>query len=183
MAVARTGQATLADYDAMPETNRIVELIDGEIIVSPTPTTQHARVVFGLARALYGWTAQHGGEVLVAPVGVRVPPHPHSLEPDVLLVLPEHLHHIELAAITGPPDLVAEVSSPSNRHRDLGRKREIYEAFGVPEYWFVDLRDGCVVVHRLADSRSRPPRVRAGGDTLTTTLLPGFALPVADLFT
>lgn len=86
-----------------------------------------------------------------------------------------------MARCTTPPDLVVEVSSPSNRSFDLGHKRDAYATFGVPEYWFVDLNTRAVLIHRLA-SRSYPAPAAVGEDgTLRSVLLPGFSLPVSRL--
>ncbi|MPZ87902.1 MAG: Uma2 family endonuclease, partial [Nitriliruptorales bacterium] len=70
---------------------------------------------------------------------------------------------------------------PSTRRTDLVRKRDLYERFGVPEYWFVDLDADRVEVHRLVEGRFAPPVVLGRDAKLTSDLLPGFVLPVADL--
>jgi Uma2 family endonuclease len=50
--------------------------------------------------------------------------------------------------VSGRPDLVVEVLSPSNRHDDLHDKRPIYRAAGVGEIWFVDPELQQVLVDR-----------------------------------
>jgi len=40
--------------------------------------------------------------------------------------------------VTGPPDLVIEVLSPSTGYYDLTEKKDVYAEFGVKEYWMVD---------------------------------------------
>ena len=81
-----------------------------------------------------------------------------------------------------PPDLVVEVSSPSNRWFDLGAKREAYAAFGVPEYWFADRQARTVLVHRIASRHYPEPIVVGESEELTSPLLPGLALPVSTLY-
>jgi len=81
------------------------------------------------------------------------------------------------------PDLVVEVSSPSTRRLDLIHKRGLYEREGVAEYWFVDLDEDHVDVHRLDDQgRYGLPRTLGPDAALTCLAAPGLALPVADLF-
>ena len=79
------------------------------------------------------------------------------------------------------PDLVVEVSSPSTRRLELTRKRELYERFGVPEYWFVDLDADRVEVYRLEGERFGPPVLFGMGDTLEPPPIGGFRLAVEDL--
>ena len=53
--------------------------------------------------------------------------------------------------MTGAPDLVIEIGSPSTRRRDETIKRRLYERFGVVEYWIVDPDIDAVRVHRAKD--------------------------------
>ena len=82
-----------------------------------------------------------------------------------------------------PPDLVVEVRSPSTWRHDIGPKKSGYEAAGVRELWLVDFTS--VLVFR----RSEPKRPDfdvtlelTPEETLTSPLLPGFALPLAGLY-
>lgn len=180
MATQRTTGLTYDDFARLPETNRIEELIDGELVVTPTPTTDHQQVVITLATELHLYGRRQGGRVFVSPTGVYLS-HTNVLEPDVLFVRPENVGRLERPFVRGAPDLVVEVSSPSTRQRDRGRKRELYEEFGVPEYWFVDLDAARVLVHRLEDGRYPDPVALGPGDVLESPLLPRFALALADL--
>jgi Uma2 family endonuclease len=99
-------------------------------------------------------------------------------EPDVLFVRADRVGLFEQRRIAAPPDLVVEVSSPSTRHRDLGAKRDLYERFGVPEYWFVDLDRDRLVVHRLAEGGYGEPAVYERGDTVSPLAAPGLVLPL-----
>lgn len=58
-------------------------------------------------------------------------------------------------------------------------KPALYDEFGVPEYWFVDLDDDAVLVHRLVE----PVQAYRPGDVLTSPLLPGLQIDVAALLT
>lgn len=171
---------TVADLEAIPEDMVIRNLIDGELFVTPAPTTRHQRVVISIIIALHDHTAVHGGEVLTAPCGVYLSDR-NVPEPDALFLLHEHLDRIGEQYIEGPPDLVVEVSSPSTRRLDLVRKRELYERFRVPEYWFVDLDEDQVQVYVLQDGRYPKPLVAKRGETVQSVVLPEFAAAVDDL--
>ena len=87
---------------------------------------------------------------------------------------------IEDPFIRGAPDVVAEVSSPSSRELDRGGKRELY-GFGVPEYWCVDLEAEQIEVYRLNEIDDGPAAVLDRSGRLTSPLLPGFDVAVADV--
>jgi Uma2 family endonuclease len=80
----------------------------------------------------------------------------------------------------GPPDLVVEILSPSNLHNDLIRKRDLYDAAGVTEYWIVDPREQRIDVFVAGDDGYVLDQ-RTGG-TVASRVLDGLTLSVADLF-
>jgi Uma2 family endonuclease len=178
--VAATG-LTVADVERIPYDGPRRDLIDGRLVVTPLPFTPHQLVATRLLRQLLAWIEVHGGEVLAGPVGLRIADD-SLLGPDLVLVLEQHLERIGERWFTEPPDIVVEISSPSTRRDDLGRKRELYAEFGVPEYWFVDLDDEAVLTHRRgSDDRYPQPHRFERGDALTSELLPGFTLRVDTL--
>jgi Uma2 family endonuclease len=103
------------------------------------------------------------------------------VEPDLVFVLREHEAVIQ-DWIRGVPDLLVEVLSPSHPERDLIVKRHLYARNGVGEYWIVDPADRSVQIFKLSGDRFEPAGYRREGQTLATSLLPGFELPVAKLF-
>ena len=86
--------------------------------------------------------------------------------------------------MTGAPDLVVEIESPSPRRRDETIKRRLYERAGVLEYWFVDPEVDSVRVYQRAGDRFAKPIefTKEARDLLTTPLLPGLELPLAEIF-
>lgn len=171
---------TYDDLALFPDDHLRRELIDGELIVSPSPRVRHQAVVTELLVELALWTREHGGKAFAAPLDVKFS-DVTVLEPDVLLVRTEHLDLLEEKFISAAPDVVVEVSSPSTRHLELMRKHSVYETFGVAEYWYVDLEVDRVEVHRLVDGVYPAPRVLQRGDVLESPEVPGFSVPVAQL--
>ena len=170
---------TYTDLQAFPEDNLRRELIDGELIVTAAPRTRHQRVVANLTFHLGLYSRQHGGDVFPAPTDVYFSDS-NVVEPDVLFVRVENLGKIESGFIRSAPDLVVEVSSPSGRKLELVRKRELYERFGVPEYWYVDIEVDQVHLYRLADGYG-VARVVGRGQTIECPSVPGFSIGVDDL--
>ena len=123
-------------------------LIDGELLVTPSPRPEHQEV----AGEIYTQLKKHvraaqAGKVYMAPVDVQLS-NGEIVQPDVLFVRRERLDIVD-RRIHGAPDLVIEVASPSNADRDRFLKRSLHATNGVPEYWIVDLEDRSVQVLEL----------------------------------
>src|SRR2546427_2156235 len=118
----RTTGLTYEDLQKFPDDLFRREIIDGELIVTPAPSTRHQLVVKELVLELGLYCREHGGEVLPAPTDVFFS-DTHVVEPDVLFVRPENLAKVEKKFVRSAPDLVVEVSSPSHRRLELIRKR------------------------------------------------------------
>lgn len=129
---------TYADLQTMPEDGRRYEILEGELCVTPSPSTQHQRVSGNLTFVLQSHVTQHDlGELFYAPLDVILDRHT-VVEPDILFVAKDRLGIIRERAIEGAPDLIVEIASPSTEDRDRGPKRQAYERYGVAHYWCVD---------------------------------------------
>lgn len=168
------------DWCRFPDDGHFYEILEGELIVSPPPTPLHqvaaANIAFALKRHL-----GHAGVVIQAPVGVRLTAEDVP-EPDIVVLLREHVDRIGKQVIEGAPDLVVEVLSPGTAQRDVGRKRDLYERHGVPEYWIVDNDARIVEVLALREGRYARFGLHGTGETIRSALLRGFALAVDEAF-
>src|SRR5213080_507562 len=171
---------TYADLERFPQDNLRREIIDGELVVTAAPATRHQQVVTTLVGELYQHVKAHGGRVFPAPTDVFFS-DTNVVEPDVLYVRPEHVSRVEKRLVRSAPDLVAEVSSPSTRRLELVRKRELYERFGVPEYWYVDLDADRIEVYRLREGRFDRPELFGRGDDFAWAQLPGLMISVNEV--
>ena len=175
---------TYAEYLALPEGH--YDLIDGVLLMTPAASPRHQSLVVRLTVALATHVrAQQGGAVWAAPLDVVLREADPALvvQPDVLYVSRGGAARVNRRGVAGPPDLVIEVLSPSNPRLDAVRKRQIYADHGVREYWLVlpDLEQ-VEVLRQAATGGFARPLLLDRGDTLETPLLPGFALPLAELF-
>jgi Uma2 family endonuclease len=115
----------------------MAEWVDGEAFIMAPPATIHQRIAAFLLRCLGFYVeARSLGEVLIAPVQMRLPNS--GREPDILFVATANLHRIEGRYLNGPADLAIEVVSPDSRKRDYVDKFREYAEAGVREYWLVD---------------------------------------------
>jgi Uma2 family endonuclease len=76
---------------------------------------------------------------------------------------------------------MVEVSSPPTRRRDVTLKKDLYERFGVAEYWFIDIEAERVEAYRLREGRYGPPEILRAGDVLTSPVLPDFAFDLSTI--
>jgi Uma2 family endonuclease len=164
--------------EANPHESRRHELIDGVLYVTPSPFNIHGWAVVQVSAFLWEYARSHGGMALAG--GGLYYNEYNYVEPDVLFLGRDHPDVRSRRYTTRAPDIAVEVSSDSTRRRDLTIKRRLYEQTGVGEYWFVDLRDERLLVHRQDPGYDRPLTL-APGDTLTTPLLAGLAIPVTEL--
>ena len=103
------------------------------------------------------------------------------LAPDLSVVLRERAHIIGDRMIEGAPDIVVEILS-SDRSRDLVRKRQLYAAAGIPEYWIFDYLNDTATLLELRNGEYVERATLGPSNPLTTPLLPGLAIPLADVF-
>ncbi|MBI2923393.1 MAG: Uma2 family endonuclease [Planctomycetes bacterium] len=175
-----TIRLTVSDYRALPPTAPRMELLDGEFVMSPSPSVLHQRTVARLYFLLAAWLKDNPiGEVFIAPCDVYLSDS-DAVQPDVFVVLHANRDRIKPDGIHGAPDLVIEVLSPKSGGQDLGKKRKIYGKSGVPEYWIADPASATVAQYRLQESEE--PRTFGAGDRLSTAILPGFSPVVDEIF-
>ncbi|HZN40701.1 MAG TPA: Uma2 family endonuclease [Planctomycetota bacterium] len=129
---------TYADYCRIPADRNRHEIVDGRHFVNPAPSPYHQLVSGRLQHQLMtAITDRDRGVVLDAPLDVHLGPGT-VVQPDLVVLRPENRSIIGDKKLTGVPDLLIEILSPSNRSYDRRTKRDRYERAGVREFWLVD---------------------------------------------
>ncbi|MBK8799390.1 MAG: Uma2 family endonuclease [Anaerolineales bacterium] len=159
------------------ETNRLVEFSHGSIEVLPMPSDRHQAIVGYLFVLLLQLANQLGGTVRTAPLRLQLWPG-KLREPDLLFLASADDPRREDAFWTGA-DLVVEVVSPDDPHRDLVTKRFEYARAGIPEYWIVDPRDESLSILRLAGDAYAVHGSFNRGETATSAAYPQLAADVS----
>lgn len=179
-----TRKLTYDDYLRLPDDGKRYEIFDGELYVTPAPSTRHQFTVANVLLLVGSFVRERGlGRLLTAPLDVLLGRHDLA-QPDLVFVSAERMEIVTDAAIQGAPDLVAEIISPSTGKRDEGIKLRLYEREGVREYWLLYPETETVKVFRRRENRLEPAAElsAAAGDVLTSPFFPGLELDVAALF-
>jgi len=164
------------EFLRLPESTAKIELVDGEVVVSPSPGYWHQEILARIVGALRAWAGKQKRPVTVgqAPLDVRFAAG-RILQPDAF-VLFARLPRSHEGPIDSIPQLCVEVLS-SERVHDRVTKRLLYAAAGVAEYWVVE--PAGVIERWSGPGLSRAEEVRR---RLTTSLLPGFSLDLRRVF-
>jgi Uma2 family endonuclease len=141
---------TFDEWIVMPLDRERTELLNGELIVAPDANDRHQDIQMELAYQFRRAAERVPGAKIRAGGNVRVSTG-DGLIPDVIVFTGKAGgKHVDYG-FDGPPDLVVEILSPSNRKYDLVTKSSRYAALGVPEYWIVDPSKPALIVGKLLD--------------------------------
>jgi Uma2 family endonuclease len=177
------GEWTYEDWLKLPDDGYRYEVIDGVLYVSPPPLIRHQRTSIRFETRFMDFLKLHPlGEILHAPVGVRLPNQPVPFQPDIVFVRAERLGIIGEHYIEGAPDLVVEILSPSNWLYDRREKMRVCQEAGVPEYWIVDPRAETVEIYVLEQGIYELAGQYSRGQVAASRVLPGFEVLVEEIF-
>ena len=175
-----------SDYLSWPEGERY-ELIDGlAYAMSPAPQRRHQEISGEIFRQASNALTGQACRVYDAPFDVKLSADedddaPTVVQPDITVTCDRS--KLTEQGMTGPPDLVIEIVSPDSGLIDRRRKFELYERFGVNEYWIVDQDERVVEVWRLDSSGSyHRSGVYGPDDTVTAAAVPDVVVSLAEVF-
>ena len=127
------------------------EIIGGKMVMMATPTSNHNRVTRNLANIFGSFLKGRVCEYFSDREALFLEEDMEEYQPDGMVVCDPD--KVKDKGVYGAPDLVVEVLSPSTARYDRGRKRDVYEAHGVREYWIVSPGDRSVEQYVLADGK------------------------------
>ena len=180
---------TYADYLTWPDDERW-EILDGVAYsMSPAPTTNHQRVLRKLAFGINVHLEGKRCELFLAPFDVRLCQDKQQsdnyietvVQPDILVVCDPS--KIDRSGCIGAPDLVVEILSPSTASNDLKYKFELYQRFGVKEYWIIHPEEQTLLVYKLGGDGMYGAADRyAGDDKVAVPLLGDLVVDLGVVF-
>lgn len=165
------------EFLQIPDDGCNYELVDGVVVMSPSPTPRHQAVTTELVAQISWHLRQHSTGRVFAELDVHLGKGPTGGD---LVYKPEvvYLSHSRLTGmqekLSGAPDLVVEIISRGSRRMDSETKRRDYERFGAREFWLIDPTRETMTFYRL--ERGAFVEVTPQGDRFLSEAIPGFAL-------
>jgi len=166
-----------------------VELIKGKIFkMSPAPSRVHQEISRNIFNPIANFLKNQSCKVYSAPFDVRFPKESKEdknvftvLQPDICVVCDRS--KLDDRGCIGAPDLVVEILSPGNTKVELLHKYQVYQEFGVKEYWVVSQSDQSILIYTLNElGKYQPSKIFTLSEKVTSSVLPGFELALDDIF-
>jgi Uma2 family endonuclease len=178
-----TKSMTAEEFMALPDDGRRYELIEGVLHEVSPGGLEHSGIGIELIWYLSGFVREHDlGRVYGPDAGYYFERDPVTVRaPDVSFIRTDRLPASKERKGFSPvlPDLAVEIASPGDSPGEIAEKVAFYLDHGVPLVWMTYPQSQSVVAHRSG----REPRVFGPSDVLDgEDVVPGFRLPVADLF-
>lgn len=166
-------------------TERLFEYADGNVMMVPSPSTQHQRISSRLHAKLFNFLDGGDCEVFHAPYDVELKggklSGTHIVIPDLLVICDKH--GLTNNKYIGAPELIIEILSPSNQAHDLVFKLNLYMQAGVNEYWIVNPMLQIIQVYELdKDGQYKQVDSLKGTGTIRSTVLHEFQVNLEDIF-
>ena len=176
---------TTSDLDLLPESENRYEVIDGELCVTRAPHWKHQKACTRVSTALDQWSqTTRLGETVQAP-GI-IFSEADNVIPDVVWVSCDRLDSAIDASghLIAAPELIVEVLSDGiqQQQRDKTVKLKLYSLRGVQEYWIIDWQNQQLEAYRRQQFQLELANTYLPNDVLTSPLLPGFEMAIAQLF-
>ncbi|WP_318653417.1 Uma2 family endonuclease [Paenibacillus rhizovicinus] len=163
------------------------ELINGKAYnMSPAPTALHQYIVGELHFALRTFFQNRSCFVFVAPFDVffsesdNYESPDHVIQPDLSVVCSKN--QISKNGCHGAPTIIVEVLSPSTALKDFNEKFNLYQQYGVQEYWIVDPGNRTAHVYALQNGAYQVRSLYTEQETIHSTLTKELQVPMIKLF-
>ncbi len=173
---------TADEYEELPDDGCKYELIDGVVVMSPSPSFGHQDVAGEIEWQIRTFLKDHPvGSVAHETDAIFDPLRVYR--PD-LMFLSTRRFPVPTDRVRAIPDMVLEVLSPGTRAMDLSTKRDDYQRFGVSEYWIADPAAATMTFLRLTSAGAKGAAVGRGGGKMVYrpvpckgTKFPSIAIP------
>ena len=155
-ALPSTRPVTLDDFERLPDTDGIQELLDGVVIEMPPPKLRHSALVKRMAKILERDLPESR---VWAETGFVI--GPHCVQPDVAVIHSGQAN--ERGWFQGAPLVAIEVASRGNTPKELERKKDLYLATAPRKF------GSCTTRHGASSCTPAPPS--AAVDAFSATRL------------
>ena len=181
----QTQLLTYEEYLDTPEIEGRFDIVDGEMIMAPSPIPEHQITSREFFRILDPFVVGRNlGILLFAPLDIVIRRNPlRTRQPDLLLLSNESYARIYLdRPIEEAPKLAIEILSPSNTRRRVQDALSDYAAIGVKECWLVSLDARTIEVLTLVNGEWQRLALLGIGDRMRSEALAGLDVEVDRFF-
>ena len=173
---------TYEDYLKIPDDKGRYELVNGELLMTPSPIPNHQRISGKLEFVVRKFVTENNlGEVFYAPCDVYLDDE-NVVQPDILFISKERLDIIGDKNIQSAPNIVIEIISENSVYRDMVQKKRLYARFGVKEYWIVIPEEKEVEVYILKGEAYQLYKTYTKVDILESPSLKGLKIGLKEIF-
>jgi Uma2 family endonuclease len=173
---------TYEDYTLLPDDRNRYEILDGELNVTPWPTTKHQTVSVNLLGLLHRYAREHGvGKLFSAPIDVILG-ESSIVQPDLIFISQERTEIITEKNVQGAPDLIIEILSPNTAKVGRLTKMQLYLRHGIKHYWLVDPDAKTLEVYKLESGRYHVVGGFEKDDTFKPELFPGLEIKLSEIW-
>jgi Uma2 family endonuclease len=158
-----------------------LELVDGEVAVSPSPEPKHSYADRNLGYLLHAHIRVNDLGALFGDVDTIFGEH-DVRRPDLIYFAKDRFHLVGEKAMEGPPDLCVEIISPSSRTIDRKKKFKQYEKGKVAHYWIVDPEARTLEGYKLSRGKYQLTGKGAGNETVSLLPFEELRIPLAELW-
>ncbi|WP_062107801.1 Uma2 family endonuclease [Bacillus niameyensis] len=156
MSLPKGRHVTYEEFEEMrKESEQLMEYIDGIVYMAPSPNTEHQRISMKLSAMLFNLLQDKDCEVLAAPYDIELVDKESDerkvVIPDLSVICDKRFFTDQ--KYVGIPDLIIEIISPSNQSHDLIFKTNLYQKYGVKEYWIINPILDNIMVYSLGEDK------------------------------
>lgn len=175
---------TYQDLADINDDNRY-EIYDGSLILMSSPATKHQLILLELGTQFNNFFKGKKCIPFVAALDVRLDgkgkKSTNVVQPDLMVVCDKN--KIKEDGIEGAPDFVLEILSKSNKYHDLVYKMNLYQKFGVKEYWIVDIEAGIIIACKLGKGNLfNFPKTYKIKEKINSCIFPELEISLEDTF-
>lgn len=165
--------------------NKRYEIYDGELVLMSSPSAKHQVILFDLVIQFNDFFKDKKCKPFIAPFDVRLDGKGNKsknvVQPDLLVICDKN--KIKENGIEGAPDFVLEILSKNNRYNDLIYKMNLYQKFGVKEYWIVDIENGVILTCKLGERNLfNLPKTYKIKDTIKSEIFKDLTISLEETF-
>lgn len=160
----------------------LTEIINGEEVMGPSPFRKHQSISGNLYDSIRQYSKKNNrGTVYYSPLDVIFEEGTTRLQPDLLFIKKENMNILQ-DWIRGVPDMVCEIVSEGSVVKDTIIKKDIYERYGVPEYWIVIPEFKTIEILTLESDRYRLFSSAECEGTVRSKVMEGLEIDIKDIF-